>query len=332
MSVVRLLILLFLCTGAARAQAPSLPEADRIRLAEAFRLADDVQDEIWPAWSDVPFAVLLVTPAHEFLVRHPHPSGDFVRVSAYDSLLQSAVYVRDRQFSPNLLATFPAVNGLSTVVVGQPEQTGKSATFWVVTLLHEHFHQLQYAQPGYAASVAALDLSGGDETGMWMLNYPFPYDSAAVGERLTAYRIALQQALTAAHGSEAEVRLGEYRRARERLRDVLSEKDYRYLSFQLWQEGVARFTEYRVAETAAARHEPLPSFRALDDFVPYATAAGSLRVALAGELAGLDLAAQRRVAFYALGAAEALLFDEARPGWRRHYLKEMFYLERYLDE
>lgn len=326
-----LLILLFLLAfaTAASAQEPSLREADRVRLAEAFLLADGVRECIWTGWSETPFAVLLVTEEHEFLVRHPRPSDDFTLVTEYDSLLQSAVYVRDRVFPPGLLATFPAVGGLSTVVVGQPEQTGKSSTFWVITLLHEHFHQFQNAQPDYYDAVASLDLAGGDESGMWMLNYPFPYDSAAVVSRFTEYRDALQDAMASARGSGEAHSVDQYLAARARLQDALEEADYRYLSFQLWQEGVARYTEYRVAETAAEQHDPLPAFRALDDFVPYAAAADSLRRALAAELAALDVASARRVAFYPLGAAEALLLDAVRPGWRRQYLQDKFYLERY---
>src|ERR1700738_413664 len=47
---------------------PSIPAIDRIRLAEAFRLADEIGDHVWPNWSKAPFAVLLVTPDYEFLI------------------------------------------------------------------------------------------------------------------------------------------------------------------------------------------------------------------------------------------------------------------------
>src|SRR4051794_38443711 len=87
-----------------RAQSPTLAPDDRIRIAEAFRLADAVGDQIWPAWTSAPFAILLVTPEREFLIRHPRPTPDFTPLG-YDSLLQSEVLVRPRQFPPNLLAT-----------------------------------------------------------------------------------------------------------------------------------------------------------------------------------------------------------------------------------
>lgn len=335
--LVAVLLLPGLATTAVAAQQPSLREADRLRLAEAFRLADEVREGIWPGWSEVPFAVLLVTPEQEFLVRHPAPSDEFAVVTERDALLGSAVHVRERQFAPNLLATFPAVGGVSTVVVGQPENTGRSSTEWVVTLLHEHFHQLQNTQPDYFEAVAALDLSGGDETGMWMLNYPFPYQEPAVGERFAAYRLALRDALERLDGGEDSQRdLGAVLAARARLRNEVDDADYRYFSFQLWQEGVARFTELRVAEAAAeaaaSGRGPLPAFSALADVVPYQQVAEALRRDLVEELTALDLAASGRLVFYSVGAAEALLLDAVRPGWRSRYLREKFQLERLYDE
>src|SRR5262244_1347955 len=86
---------------------PALAEIDRTRLVEAFRLADQIGDQIWPGWSKAPFAVLLVTPEYEFLMRHPQPATDFTKL-AYDPLLRSDVYYRKRSYPPNFLATFPA--------------------------------------------------------------------------------------------------------------------------------------------------------------------------------------------------------------------------------
>src|SRR6478735_7598506 len=48
--------------AASPVSAVALSNDDRIRIAEAFRLAAAVGDEIWPAWTSAPFAILLVTP------------------------------------------------------------------------------------------------------------------------------------------------------------------------------------------------------------------------------------------------------------------------------
>ena len=307
----------------------ALGPGDRIRIAEAFRLAAAVGDRIWPAWTSAPFAILLVTPEHEFLLRHPQPSADFTRLG-YDSLLQTDVLVRPRQFAPNLLATFPAVGGVPTIVVGQPAATHKNSTEWVVTLLHEHFHQLQTSRPGYFARVDSLGLAHGDKTGMWMLNYAFPYDSARVRTRFAALTQRLDSALAATTDAERATRWAAVRRARAELRDALSPDDDRYLAFQTWQEGVARYTELAVARFAAAHYTPSAAFAALPDFVPYAAAADRIETSVRAGLLGSSLERGNRVAFYPAGAAYALMLDRMVPDWRAHYFDRAMSLDALL--
>src|SRR5215831_9829251 len=42
----------------------------------------------------------------------------------------------------------------------------KTSTPWVITLMHEHFHQLRDAQPGSFEAMIKLGLARGDTTGM----------------------------------------------------------------------------------------------------------------------------------------------------------------------
>lgn len=320
------LVLLVLLVARSAAAQPALRVADRVRLAEAFRLAASVADAVAFAGPAAPLAVLLVTPETEFLVGHPRPADGFAVVCAHDTLLGGPVWARPRRFAPTLLATFPATGGVPTVVVGTPEATGQTSTAWVVTLLHEHVHQRQAAQFGYYDAVEALGLTGGDTTGRWMLDYPFPYDDPAAGARFAAYRDALAGALAAAYGPGDDAALDTLARARARFEAALSPADRRYLAFQQWQEGAARDAEWRVAALAAERHDPLPAFLALPDALPYAAYADTLRHAQARELAAADLATGRRVAFYPTGAAEARLRDAVAPGWRRRYTADRFAL------
>jgi hypothetical protein len=312
--------------SSATASAPSLGPADRIRIAEAFRVAAAVGDEIWPAWTSAPFAILLVTPEREFLLRHPRPSPEFTKVG-YDSLLATDVFARDRRFAPTLLATFPAVGGVSTIVVGQPAATGKNSTEWVLTLLHEHFHQLQTSRPGYFARVDSLGLSRGDQTGMWMLNYAFPYDSARVRSLFATLTQRLDSALAATTDGERTTRWASVRSARADLRTALTPDDDRYLAFQMWQEGVARYTELAVARFAASRYTPSAAFSALADFVPYTTAAASIESNVRAGLRGSSLERGNRVAFYPAGAAFALMLDRTVPEWRAQYFDRVMSLD-----
>jgi hypothetical protein len=307
-----------------------LNDLDRVRLAEAFRIGDVLGNRVWPGWNKAPFAVLLVTPNYEFLIGHPKPSSDFILVN-HDALLRSDVYYRKRTQSPGLLATFP-VAGVPTVVVGQAENTAvKTSTPWVVTVLHEHLHQLQYSQPGYYDDVNALELTRGDTSGMWMLNYPFPYDWHELQMLFSQVGRSLAEALEAQPGSDFSVGLAAYLKQRRELELTLSPDDYRYVSFQMWQEGIARYTEYRIASLAAARYKPTKAFRTLSDYRQFGEIAETIKGGILSELTTVNLESSRRVFFYALGAGEALLLDRANFRWRQRYFVDKFYLDKYFD-
>lgn len=310
-----------------REHKPGLSPEDRIRIAEAFNLADSVQDQIWANWSKAPSAIMLITNEYEYLIGHPHATNNFDTLG-YDPELHRLVLFRKRLFPTNLLATFPAINGISTIVVGQAANTSvASSTAWVVTILHEHFHQYQQSQPGYFKATNALGLSGGDETGMWMLNYPFPYDSADVDKDYGAVSRSLYEAITCQPHDQSKY-LRNFLRLLQRFKRQVPSNDFKYFSFQCWQEGVARYTELQVATLAARSFRPDSSFRSLKDFEPFEKVADSLRTRVLRELAHPSLRESRRAAFYAFGAGEALLLDRVRPHWKSSYLGAKFDLER----
>jgi len=124
---------------------PQLLPRDAILIREFYRLAPQIADDVWPDWSRTLAPLLLVTNEGEFLTHHPDPPADFERIG--DNL-----YARRRHFSVNLLATFPAFGPRPVIVIGEPENTeAKTCTPWLITLMHEHFHQLQDTQPGMRA-------------------------------------------------------------------------------------------------------------------------------------------------------------------------------------
>jgi hypothetical protein len=324
------LVILFASFASISAQTkPTLSDPDRIRLAEAFRIGDKLGDRVWKDWSKAPFAVLLVTPEHEFLIRHPRPSNDFTLIGK-DSMLKSNVYFRKRTFNQGLLATFPAVSGISTIVIGQPENTeSKTTTRWIITVLHEHFHQLQDSQPNSFAEAVALGLSHGDQTGMWMLNYPFPYESDDVVQQVSVMSKLLVSAIESKSDQDFDRNLSAYLEARAQLQKSLNADDYKYLSFQLWKEGLARYTEYRIARLAATNLRPSRNVRALKDFTSFAQAADQIRNEIIGSMSAMNLKESRRGAVYPWGAAEGLLLDRANPAWQRQYFLDKFSLDKY---
>lgn len=311
-------------TQVAGQTAPALDPADRVRLVEALRLAQGVCARVWPGWETTAFPILLVKDSLEYLIGHPRPTAEF-RSAGRDPGLSGELWVRPRQFPTSFLATFPAVGGIPTVVVGDAGHTGSSSPAWVVVLLHEHFHQWQTSAAGYNEAVAKLDLSGGDSSGMWMLNYPFPYDSLPVEAAMHELVLALGSALDATPGQRPAA-LADVVAARDSLRARLTPPQYRYLEFQLWQEGVARFVQYQAGRAAAELALPSPAFRALADYQPYAALNKQARADFRRELQGIDLARDRRVSFYSLGAAVAELLEATQPDWKARYNERRFAL------
>ena len=328
------LLMLFITSGVfALENKPAIPDIDRIRLAEAFRIGETLGNKVWKQWDKAPFAVLLITPENEFLIRHPKPSADFTLIG-YDSILKSDVYFRKRTLQTGLLATFPAVGGVSTIVIGQAENTSKkTSTPWVVTVLHEHFHQLQSSQPDYYKEVDALNLSGGDQTGMWQLNFAFPYKDPQTGERFSALSKLLAETLQTKKNSGFSAKLKDYLRARQAFQQLLSPNDYKYFTFQIWQEGIARYTEWRIADLAARKYKPGKEFIALKDYTPFSEVADTtLSKQIMASLPTLQLEKWERNVFYPFGAAEGLLLDRANPKWQSRYLTEKFYIDKYFVE
>ncbi len=314
--------------GGRAGEGRQLSRADRVRLAETFRIGERFGDEVWNGWSRVPFAVLLVSPEREFLVRHPRPSKDFT-LAGHDRLLRSDVYLRDRTFPTNLLAAFPAVGGMPTVVIGRPEQTvARTSTRWVLALLHEHFHQMQESHPRFLREVDALGLARGDRTGKWMLDFPFPYDDPGVGREFLVLCRAAREALGSIGRMDLPDAFAAYLDIRRGFQRLLSPDDYRYFSFQLWLEGVALYTELRIARLASG-FRVREAVRMLGDYTSLRHEAEGLHARILDGLRKPVLHKTRRAAFYPLGAAEGLLLDEVNPRWRRSYFTWMFRLEEH---
>ena len=311
--------------------APAIEEIDRVRIAEAYRIGEKLQDQLWAGWSTAPFGILFITDDNEFLIRHPKPNDQFTSIG-YDKLLKSEVFVRPRKFQKSFLATFPAFGPTPVIVVGKAENTtDKTSSRWVVVLLHEHFHQLQYSRPGYFADVNALDLHGGDTTGMWQINFAFPYKDEEVAKRFRSLTDLLLKAYEAKSREERAQTLRTYLAERKAFAASLKPNDYKYASFQLWQEGIARYTQYKMAELAGRKYKPSKAFRSLPDYVPFEREAERLLAATLNEMRDLDLSKWERTVFYPFGGVEGLLLDRQDPNWRSRYLDEKFSLEKFYD-
>ncbi len=306
----------------------SLRYEDKVRIREALNIGRDLGDKIWSGYNSVPYALLFVSDSLEFLINHPDPTKDFTDIG-YDTVLHAEIYSRPRKFPANFLATFPAVGMVSTIVVGSPENAKRSSGTWILSVLHEHLHQVQYSGPEYRQEVDDLDLKNGDTTVMWMLNFPFPYASPYVTEEFSALMAAAQKTAFAQNDESFKKDFDIYIKEREKFKGLLSEKEYRYFSFQLWQEGIAMYTELKFAELMKDNRTPGPGMETLTDFAGYRDLYEKKLENIKNVSVKLKLNDSKRACFYYLGALEGLILDRENPGWRQNYFTDKFYLEKY---
>ncbi len=301
-----------------------ISERDAVRVREFYRLAEKIQDQVWLAWSTAPAPVLLVTPNGEFLTHHPDPPKDFVDT-------RDGFFVRPRQFPPQLEATFPAFGPPSVIVIGAPETTAsKTSTPWLFVTMHEHFHQLQDMQPDFYNKVEGLGLSHGDTSGMWMLNYPFPYEKPEAVHGFATLRDQLLRTLAEKNDQKFEELAREYLKQRNAYFAQFSADDRKYFEFELWKEGIARYTQVKCAE-AAASYQPTPEFAGLPDYESFASVGAKARATTLSELQSLQLNEAKRTVVYSFGAAEGFLLDRLKPDWKKHYFEHLFTLSDFFE-
>lgn len=275
------------------------------RLSEVRAFAKAEGDKLWPGYGAAPFGFLLISGKTETLLCRDQVPEGFAPAGA-DSSTGCSRFTRARaRLSDNLLAAMPLFGPPSVIVMGTPETTGRTEANWVRTILHEHFHQWQNALPDYFPRTLALELTGGDDTGMWMLNYPFPYDRPDVVKAQAAASQALADALAARQTRDFYPKFDAYLARRRAFEAASGQRNWRYVELQLWQEGVARWTEIALGKAYPDK--------------AVAESAGKLEERTLAALRSPDLPGQKREFVYAFGAGEAMLMEACGPQWRTRY-------------
>ncbi len=288
------------------ASPPPLPDAGR-HLSQIRNFSASEGEKVWPGYGSAPFGFLLITDKEESLLCRDAVPGGF-EPAGTDLATGCKRYSRPRTGLPNsFLAAMPIFGPPAVIVMGTPDSTGRSEASWVRTILHEHFHQWQYELPEYFSRIQALDLHGGDETGMWALNYAFPYEDPEVVAAFDHASQKLADAVSARASPQFASAFDSYLVARQALARRVGEHNWRYMEFQLWQEGVARWTEIRLG-----KWYPHQGVR---------DSAAKLEQSTLEALKTPNLAEAKREVVYAHGAAEAMLLQACGAEWRTAYPK-----------
>jgi hypothetical protein len=159
-------------------------------------------------------------------------------------------------------------------------------------------------------------------------NYPFPFDNPELGKSFTHLSYVLLAALNEPALRKFKALARQYIMGRKEFFAQLSPDDRKYLSFQLWKEGIARYVQIKSAE-AAANYQPTSEYAALLDYETFESYAREARSDTLGELKRADLAIWKRVVIYSLGASEGLLLDRLHPEWKQRYFSRLFRLDPY---
>ena len=301
--------------------APALSREDSIRIAEVYNLWKSVGDSIWPGWTKVPVPMLYITSDYEYAIGFPKSLTGF-QPHEQSPLINQPVQTRKRVLDPTLSASYP-IDGVNAVVIGTPAALEKSSGEWVLTVTHEMFHVLQYSR-GAGEKIKALSL-GPESDASWQLNFPFPYKNADVMRLVHLQGYSTFLALNSADESDMKYNTGAAVEAIRVYQSLLrgqppDDKNYKYSQFQEWTEGIAFYTEYKMAEAAAsANYQPTKEFERLPDYKSYRQIWDDGYKGRIYLVKHAGRAAQSRTTFYHLGLGKGLLLDRIMPDWKTRY-------------
>lgn len=275
-------------------------------------------DSIWGNISNTPLRILLITDSLEYLFNHDSLNASFEWYQ-YDSLLSTNIYVRPRKFPPFLRATFPAVNGIDCIVAGNPQNTEKTDEDWIIMLLHEHFHLYQNENPQYQKNISLLaqKISKGKDS--WMLDYDFPYNNDTINKLFKDYSESIYDICISLNKNNLNERIKQYITNLSEIRNHMTPDYFDYFRFQIWQEGIATYTEYSYLKILSKKSKFFKQFYACD----YTLKDENLINAYTNYLLKTDLRKSQRNLFYSLGLLEGILNDKINPKWKTEYFRTL---------
>lgn len=305
----------------AHKELPLLTPKDALLVAEVYHLRESFGDKLWPGWTAVPVPFLYITTEYEYAIGFPKTLTGFEQ-SGRNALLGKTIQVRRRILPPSLAASFP-FEGISAVAMGTPAELKRSPAAWALTAAHEMFHVLQAAR-GETQKVATLKL-GSLTDASWQLNFPFPYTDANVMQLIHLQSYPIYLALTDTTDAGTKYNAGTAVEAMRVYKSFLQHQSpddqfYKYSEFQEWKEGIAFYTEYKLAEaTATSSYEPLKGFQQLENYRSYQQEWDEQYKNRLFLVKHAGRAARSRDAFYHIGLGKGLLLDRLLPEWKVRY-------------
>lgn len=291
----------------------------RAMIRDGAQIVAGQGDRVWPDLSATPVVIQLVEHDRE-VVFCAAPIETFVAIGQ-DETTGCPMQARPRDLPTDIAgATF--LGDQPVIQIGTPQALEASRADWTVLLLHEAFHLYQYRLPGYQTAVDRTGRALGASDIDWVLGHDFPYADPAVGE---AFRLLHTRALAfLAARSDADIAraVRAYVVARTAAEAAVGPGDWPYYEFQVGQEGVAHWSELRLAEIAGREDAEIAAVAV----ERWAGLTVSLRA-----INDQGLGVWRRSSFYVLGAVEAEILHRTSPGWQDAYRRAPFSMGTLLD-
>jgi hypothetical protein len=150
-----------------------------------------------------------------------------------------------------------------------------------------------------------------------MLDYNFPYNDTIINELFKEYTSSVYNISMALNDKSTNERIIPYVPDLSKIQSHMNPDDYDYFRFQIWQEGIATYTEYRYLKILSKNSNSFKELNTLD----YALKDEKLLKEYTNYLLETDLRKSQRDLFYSLGLLEGIINDEINPGWKTDYFK-----------
>lgn len=150
-----------------------------------------------------------------------------------------------------------------------------------------------------------------------MLDYPFPYADKKISAAFAEMNTHALNFLENRNPNQDRQIAARYLTARRSAQKAVGDTAWHYYEFQVGQEGVARWSELKLAAVAGRTNKGVAAVAA-DRWAGLST---SLRA-----MNDQGLGMWKRSSFYVLGAVEAEMLNRLAPAWRHQYVRQPFSL------
>lgn len=294
-----------------------LSKNDVALIREALHLQSVLGRSIWPNWNSSKTPFLYKTPGYDFLINHPKPPADFKPFN--DKLWGAEIMVRANKDTFSYRAAYP-IEGIITVVVSAPKKEEDPCS-WVLMAAHELFHIYQ----GFDRSVANPFI--GKYSNYHELSFPFDYKNKNIlaGCGIEAELLVNLVTKNIINSGDSVVSKKVFNRMQTIFSAIITDSlQIKYKQWMEWLEGVAKYTEYKLAYLAGSPSGYKPSKEFSDTF-PDASYADLWTKSYAGQISPIRFVGEGvsgSMMFYYTGIGKALVLDKIQPDWKMRYFKK----------